>query len=99
VEPRRLDGDREARADCQCGLSPSFYIMFTAALSIIALAFVWHRRYPRGNIGFGASAIIGGGGAAVSTPTSSQLLGRLSPRAWGRTRWWSKGDSNRWSPL
>jgi MHS family proline/betaine transporter-like MFS transporter len=28
-------------------LSPSFYIMFTAALSIIALAFVWHRRYPR----------------------------------------------------
>jgi MFS family permease len=30
-------------------------------------------------IGFGASAIIGGGGAAVSTPTSSQLLGRVSP--------------------
>jgi MFS family permease len=29
--------------------------------------------------GFGASAIIGGGGAAVSTPTSSQLLGRVSP--------------------
>jgi MFS family permease len=29
--------------------------------------------------GFGASAIIGGGGAAVSTPTSSQLLGRISP--------------------
>jgi MHS family proline/betaine transporter-like MFS transporter len=28
-------------------LSPSFYIMFTAALSIIALAFVRHRRYPR----------------------------------------------------
>jgi MHS family proline/betaine transporter-like MFS transporter len=28
-------------------LSPSFCIMFTAALSIIALAFVWHRRYPR----------------------------------------------------
>src|SRR5207244_4227420 len=28
---------------------------------------------------FGASAIIGGGGAAVSTPTSSQLLGRVSP--------------------
>jgi MFS family permease len=29
--------------------------------------------------GFGASAIIGGGGAAISTPTSSQLLGRVSP--------------------
>ena len=29
--------------------------------------------------GFGASAIIGGGGAAVSTPTSSQLLYRVSP--------------------
>ena len=29
--------------------------------------------------GFAASAIIGGGGAAVSTPTSSQLLGRVSP--------------------
>ena len=29
--------------------------------------------------GFGASAIIGGGGAAVSTPTSSHLLGRVSP--------------------
>jgi hypothetical protein len=28
-------------------LSPSFYIMFTAALSIIALAFVGRRRYPR----------------------------------------------------
>jgi MFS family permease len=32
-----------------------------------------------GLAGFGASAIIGGGGAAVSTPTSSQLLGRVSP--------------------
>jgi MFS family permease len=32
-----------------------------------------------GIFGFGASAIIGGGGAAVSTPTSSQLLGRVSP--------------------
>ena len=29
--------------------------------------------------GFGASAIIGGGGAAVSTPASSHLLGRASP--------------------
>src|SRR5215213_4730680 len=29
-----------------------------------------------GLLGFGASAMIGGGGAAVSTPTSSQLLGR-----------------------
>jgi MFS family permease len=29
--------------------------------------------------GFGASAIIAGGGGAVSTPTSSQLLGRVSP--------------------
>jgi MFS family permease len=29
--------------------------------------------------GFAASAMIGGGGAAVSTPTSSQLLGRVSP--------------------
>src|SRR5260370_434283 len=29
--------------------------------------------------GFAASAIIGGGGAPVSTPTSSQLLGRVSP--------------------
>jgi MFS family permease len=29
--------------------------------------------------GFAASAIIGGGGAAVSTPISSQLLGRVSP--------------------
>jgi MFS transporter, MHS family, proline/betaine transporter len=28
-------------------LSPSFYIMFTAALSIIALASVRRRRYPR----------------------------------------------------
>jgi MFS family permease len=32
-----------------------------------------------GLFGFGVSAIIGGGGAAVSTPTSSQLLGRVSP--------------------
>src|SRR6266481_4647464 len=32
-----------------------------------------------GLLGFGASAIIGGGGAAVSTPASSQLLGRVSP--------------------
>src|SRR3954451_20778121 len=32
-----------------------------------------------GLLGFGASAIIGGGGAAISTPTSSQLLGRVSP--------------------
>jgi hypothetical protein len=32
-----------------------------------------------GLLGFGMSAIIGGGGAAVSTPTSSQLLGRVSP--------------------
>jgi MFS family permease len=32
-----------------------------------------------GLLGFGTSAIIGGGGAAVSTPTSSQLLGRVSP--------------------
>ena len=32
-----------------------------------------------GLLGFGVSAIIGGGGAAVSTPTSSQLLGRVSP--------------------
>jgi MFS family permease len=32
-----------------------------------------------GLFGFGASAIVGGGGAAVSTPTSSQLLGRVSP--------------------
>ena len=30
--------------------------------------------------GFAGSAIIGGGGAAVSTPTSSQLLYRVSPR-------------------
>jgi hypothetical protein len=30
--------------------------------------------------GFAASAIIGGGGGAISTPTSSQLLGRVSPR-------------------
>ena len=30
-------------------------------------------------LGFAASAIIGGGGVAVSTPTSSQLLGRVSP--------------------
>src|SRR5438094_949413 len=29
--------------------------------------------------GFAASAVIGGGGAAVSTPTSSQLLYRVSP--------------------
>ena len=28
-------------------LSPSFWIMFTAALSIIALVFVQRRRYPR----------------------------------------------------
>src|SRR5437764_3445779 len=32
-----------------------------------------------GLLGFAASAIIGGGGGAVSTPTSSQLLGRVSP--------------------
>ena len=32
-----------------------------------------------GLLGFGASAAIGGGGAAISTPTSSQLLGRVSP--------------------
>jgi len=29
--------------------------------------------------GFVASAVFGGGGAAISTPTSSQLLGRVSP--------------------
>ena len=28
-------------------LSPSFYMMFTAALSVIALAFVRRRRYPQ----------------------------------------------------
>jgi MFS family permease len=33
-----------------------------------------------GMIGFVISAIIGGGGAAISTPTSSHLLGRVSPR-------------------
>ena len=33
-----------------------------------------------GLLGLGASAVIGGGGAAVSTPTSSQLLYRVSPR-------------------
>lgn len=33
-----------------------------------------------GVLGFVLSAIIGGSGAAVSTPTSSQLLGRVSPR-------------------
>src|SRR5437763_16303513 len=32
-----------------------------------------------GLLGFGASAVVGGGGAAVSTPTSSQLLGRVPP--------------------
>ncbi len=32
-----------------------------------------------GLLGFGASAAVGGGGAAISTPTSSQLLGRVSP--------------------
>jgi MFS family permease len=32
-----------------------------------------------GLFGFGISAIVGGGGVAVSTPTSSQLLGRVSP--------------------
>ena len=32
-----------------------------------------------GLFGFAASAIVGGGGAAISTPTSSQLLGRVSP--------------------
>src|SRR6202047_11054 len=32
-----------------------------------------------GLLGFGASAIVGGGGCAVSTPTSSQLRGRVSP--------------------
>src|SRR5271154_5203466 len=32
-----------------------------------------------GLLGFGASAIIGGGGGAFSTPTSSQLLGKVSP--------------------
>jgi Major Facilitator Superfamily len=32
-----------------------------------------------GLAGFGASAIIAGGGAVVSTPASSQLLGRVSP--------------------
>jgi MFS family permease len=32
-----------------------------------------------GAFGFAASAVVGGGGAAVSTPTSSQLLGRVSP--------------------
>jgi MFS family permease len=33
-----------------------------------------------GVLGFALSAVIGGTGAAVSTPTSSQLLGRVSPR-------------------
>ena len=34
--------------------------------------------------GFAASAIIAGGGGAVSTPTSSQLLGRSRHPAWRR---------------
>ncbi|MBV9966793.1 MAG: MFS transporter, partial [Alphaproteobacteria bacterium] len=32
-----------------------------------------------GLLGFAGSAVIGGGGAAVSTPASSQLLGKVSP--------------------
>ena len=36
-------------------LSPSFYIMFTAALSIVALAFVRRRRYPREALGQASS--------------------------------------------
>jgi MYXO-CTERM domain-containing protein len=28
-------------------LSPSFYVMFTAALSLLALVFVRRRRYPK----------------------------------------------------
>jgi MFS transporter, MHS family, proline/betaine transporter len=44
-------------------LSPSYYIMFTAALSIIAIVFIQRRRYPR-------SYPSVGGTAALQSPTS-----------------------------
>ena len=44
--------------------------MLAAGMALAALGSAW---------GFALSAIIGGGGAAVSTPASSHLLGRVSP--------------------
>ena len=44
--------------------------MLAAGMALAAFGSAW---------GFALSAIIGGGGAAVSTPASSHLLGRVSP--------------------
>jgi len=67
-------------AQMGCG---SFIIRFGAVrMSQAALVFLgggMAAAAEGGLPGFGASAIIGGGGGAISTPTSSQLLGRVSP--------------------
>ncbi|MGE0416835.1 MAG: MFS transporter [Acetobacteraceae bacterium] len=48
-------------------------IMLAAGMAIAAQG---------GMVGFAISAMIGGAGAAASTPASSHLLGRVSPRRW-----------------
>src|SRR6202051_4366869 len=64
-------------AQMGCG---SFIIRYGAPrMRQVALGGGWPAAPEAGLFGFAASAIIGGGGAAVSTPTSSQLLGRVSP--------------------
>src|SRR5207237_10284736 len=67
-------------AQMGCG---SFIIRYGALrMSQVALVFLGGGMAVAaegGLLGFGASAVIGGGGAAVSTPTSSQLLYRVSP--------------------
>ena len=63
-----------------CG---SFIVRYGALrmsqIALAMLAFGMAAAAESGPLGFLVSAAIGGGGAAVSTPTSSQLLGRVSP--------------------
>ncbi|MGE4043868.1 MAG: MFS transporter [Acetobacteraceae bacterium] len=49
-------------------------------VALVMLAFGMAVAAEGGMLGFALSAVIGGTGAAVSTPTSSQLLGKVSPR-------------------
>ena len=67
-------------AQVACG---SFIVRFGAwrmsQIALAMLAFGMAAAAESGPLGFLVSAAIGGGGAAVSTPTSSQLLGRVSP--------------------
>lgn len=68
-------------AQMGCG---SFIVRYGALrmsqVALVLLAIGMALAAEGGMIGFVLSAIIGGGGAAVSTPTSSHLLGRVAPR-------------------